>query len=184
MRRSRDVEAEVWSHLDSPVLSELPAAGSSPEQWVAADGSATNPALVESIQRLRANVELALDRQLDATIGVVAARSSDDTSAVVMALGRSFADLGRSVGLIDADLRRPSLDRVLGRRATTGLGNLDGADPSRAVRRIGPSLVLLPAGTTQRHPAEVVPHVLPRALEMMSPALPDHRQVPATGHRG
>ena len=170
VRRSRDVEAEVWSHLDSPVLSELPAAGSSPKQWVAADGSATNPALVESIQRLRANVELALDRQLDATIGVVAARSSDDTSAVVMALGRSFADLGRSVGLIDADLRRPSLDRVLGRRATTGLGNLDGADPSRVVRRIGPSLVLLPAGTTQRHPAEVVPHVLPRALEMMSPA--------------
>ena len=71
-----DAEAEVWSHLDSPVLSELPTAGSSPKQWVAADGSATNPDLVESIQRLRANVEVALDRQQDATIGVVAARSS------------------------------------------------------------------------------------------------------------
>ena len=168
VRRPRDMEAEVWSHLDAPVLSELPAAGSSPKQWVAADGSATNPDLVESIQRLRANVELALDRQPDATIGVVAARSGDDTSAVVMALGRSFADVGRSVGLIDADLRRPSLDRVLGRRATTGLGNLNGSDPFRAVHRLGSSAVLLPAGVSQRHPAEVVPSVLPRALEMMS----------------
>ena len=168
VRRPRDAEAEVWSHLDSPVLSELPTAGSSPKQWVAADGSATNPDLVESIQRLRANVEVALDRQPDATIGVVAARSSDDTSAVVMALGRSFADVGHSVGLIDADLRRPSLDRVLGRRASTGLVNLDRADPSRAVRRLGPSLVLLPAGVSQRHPAEVVPQVLPHAIEMMS----------------
>lgn len=73
----------------------------------------------EAVRRLRASLEHALGRRRGAggqgdCILVTSANPAEGKSTTALALARAFAASGRSVILIDADLRRPGLHRVAG----------------------------------------------------------------------
>lgn len=93
-------------------------------------------------------------------IMVTSCTSGEGKSLTSINLAVSLAqDVGHRALLIDADLRRPSLDRYLDINAKLGLSDclLGGVNPLSAIIGTGiPKLDLLPAGKSVRNPVEVL----------------------------
>lgn len=78
----------------------------------------------EAFKRLRTNVLIALTDGSEKkchVIGVTSAQPSEGKSTVSVNLSYSFAELGKSVLLIDGDMRRPSIHEVVRVSLTPGL---------------------------------------------------------------
>ncbi len=94
----------------------------------------------EAFKRLRTNVLMAFPEEEAGkcrVIGITSAQPSEGKSTVSVNLAYSLAELGKSVLLIDGDMRRPSLHDKLGFRPTPGLSELLTSEDSigRAVVR-------------------------------------------------
>jgi succinoglycan biosynthesis transport protein ExoP len=107
LRRPEDVEGLY----PVPNLAELPGT-SHPDETE--DGAALLPrAFREPLRMLRTNLDLAsLDGQLR-TLLVTSAGPREGKSTVVRNLALAYRESGANVAIIDADLRRPSMNRVL-----------------------------------------------------------------------
>jgi polysaccharide biosynthesis transport protein len=107
LRRPEDVEGLY----PVPNLAELPGA-SHPDETE--DGAAMLPrAFREPLRMLRTNLDLAsLDGPLN-TLLVTSAGPREGKSTVVRNLALAYRESGANVAIIDADLRRPSMNRVL-----------------------------------------------------------------------
>ena len=82
----------------------------------------------EAFRRLRTNVMVSFG-ETDAgcrVIGVTSAQPGEGKSTVALNLAWSLAELGKRVLLIDADMRRPAIHTMLGRKPSPGLSNLLG----------------------------------------------------------
>lgn len=81
----------------------------------------------EAFKRLRTNVMMALSEEESdhcQVIGITSAHPSEGKSTVSINLAYSLAELGKSVILVDGDMRRPSLHSKLGVRQEPGLSEL------------------------------------------------------------
>lgn len=79
----------------------------------------------EAFKRLRTNVQMALSEEKKCqVIGVTSAQPAEGKSTVSINLAYSLAELGKSVLLIDGDMRRPSLHEKLDIRPMPGLSDL------------------------------------------------------------
>jgi succinoglycan biosynthesis transport protein ExoP len=92
---------------------------------------------------------------------VTSARPSEGKSTTSYALARSFAQLGMQVLLVDADLRNPSIHRLLAVDNFGGLTNfLTGSDWKRFVHKTElDNLSVLPTGPLPPNPAELLSNV-------------------------
>ena len=136
---------------------------------VVADES--NPILVEQFRALAATLHQA---QVDHGIKVVLLTSAEpgegkSLTAVNLALTLS-GSYGRRVLLMDADLRRPSLDRIAQLPGERGLGEaLKAVEPQKVpLYHVSESLVIAPAGRPDANPMSVV--TSPRMQELISDA--------------
>lgn len=78
----------------------------------------------EAFKRLRTNVMISLAGKSEKdhyVIGITSAQPSEGKSTVSINLAYSLAELGKSVILLDCDLRRPTIHTKLGIRQTPGL---------------------------------------------------------------
>jgi capsular exopolysaccharide synthesis family protein len=147
-RRFRS-RAEIEDSVDAPVLAAIPRVRRSAARSVFNSGSEVE----EAFRRLRTSLLLPLQGQLPRVL-VTSAEPGEGKSTVVANLGHSIAESGRSVLLLDADLRAPTLHKLFGLPNEKGLGDLlssasDGAAGSgvELIRPTGqPNLFLLPAG--------------------------------------
>ncbi len=81
------------------------------------------PAEREAFQMLRANLRfLNTDRELRSVV-VTSAASGDGKTTVALNLAMADASVGRKVLLIEADMRRPSIGKILGIDAAAGLAS-------------------------------------------------------------
>jgi polysaccharide biosynthesis transport protein len=123
LRRPEDVE----SLYPVPNLAELPGTSNpAPSE----DGAAVLPTpFREPLRMLRTNLDLAsLDHSLR-TILITSAGPREGKSTVVRNLALAYRESGARVAVIDTDLRRPSLDRLLPVEREPGLINvLTGAE--------------------------------------------------------
>ncbi len=81
----------------------------------------------EAFKRLRTNVMMALPEEEGnrcKVIGITSAQPSEGKSTVAVNLAYSLAQLGKSVILVDGDMRCPSLHDKLGIRLEPGLSDL------------------------------------------------------------
>ena len=79
----------------------------------------------EAYKRLRTNIQFCFTDEADKhTVGVTSAQPSDGKSTTAVNLAYSSAQLNKRVLLIDADMRKPSLDTKLGLEQAPGLSNL------------------------------------------------------------
>ncbi len=115
-----------------------------------------SPALSESYQTLRTNIELALGARGGSIIAVAAIDDSANTALVAANLALVTAGSGDRTLLVDGDVRSPSLGKLFGGSETAGLVQLlrgDVADLRQATRPTSlPTLGVVTTGEGgQRH---------------------------------
>ncbi len=168
LRRRLQSADEIRSRFGASVIGEIPRLPQlkhteSPTAVLQQD---SDRVAVEAFHRLRTNMELALLGEGAAAVTVTSVKPSEGKSTVVAILGWVLASAGHKVILVDADLRRPSLHEKLGQRPGPGVAAWAGAGsagPSPLATALD-SLTFVPAGTADRHPAEVITDALPKLL--------------------
>jgi capsular exopolysaccharide synthesis family protein len=144
--RGRELdEAQVVALTRCQVLARVPKRG----------GGWRQEAFLEAIQFLRTNLSGTLDHGSGSrplVVAITSPRPGDGKSTIVEALARAMTDAGRSVVLVDADLRRGVLGERLGRAAAEGLAEalIDGR-VGRRVRTTASGILLLSRGTSSQH---------------------------------
>lgn len=113
---------DVPEKLGLPLMGSIPQLG--PNIVVREALEAPKSELAEAFQALRATLELSTSNGVPQSLLVTSSRPSEGKSTTSYAVARTFARQGRRVILIDADLRRPSLHKVLETDNKGGMSNL------------------------------------------------------------
>ena len=112
----------------------------------------------EAYRRLSASLRLAPgEGGYVRVLGVTSAASSEGKTTTALNLAQATADSGERVLIIDADLRRPNVARVLGLSQTPGLSDVlsGGVTLDEAITRGGRFHAMV-AGTTTHNPVELL----------------------------
>lgn len=119
-----------------------------------------NSTPAEAVRLLRTNVEFAAASQEIATLAVSSAGPSEGKSTLTANLGAVFSQAGFNVVIIDADLRRPSQQRIFevpnDRGLTTLLTHPEQPWTSAAITVIEDSFWLIPSGPLPPNPADLL----------------------------
>jgi Mrp family chromosome partitioning ATPase/lysozyme family protein len=91
-------------------------------------------------------------------LAVASADRGEGRSLLAVNLAHQLARQGRDVILISGDLRRPALDGLVGLAGEPGLAEWleEGERHELPLRLVADHLLVLPAGTTQRNPGELL----------------------------
>lgn len=120
----------------------------------------------EAFKRLRTNATIALGENPEkkcSVIGVTSAQPSEGKSTVTINLAYSYAELGKSVLLIDGDMRRPTVHSYINAQISpglsevlTGIENLQNAVIRYKSSADGTFFDLIPAGSLPDNPSELL----------------------------
>ena len=113
----------------------------------------------EAYKSLRTNVRFFLRSNGCKRISVTSAGAGEGKSITLLNLAISMAEDGQKVLLIDADLRRPAIARLLVEKAAPGLSNvLAGLDSvEEAIRKdVYPNLDVMLSGDVPPNPSELL----------------------------
>ena len=160
--------ADVETQLGTPLLGTIPKADGEPKDELLDPKSALIEAYLSAQTRLAFSTEHGVPR----SILVTSTRPAEGKSTTSFALARTLARTGRKVLLVDADMRSPSLHKILGTENKFGLSNyLAGeSDLERMITRweVG-SIDTMTAGPQPPNAAELLtsdrfPHLLEAML--------------------
>ncbi len=148
-------EDQIENVLHLPVVATIPRIditkneGEKTNQLSAADQIGISPlsAYSEGIRRLRFSIDHSLKKKIadqvkdekvnGSVILVSSAVPNEGKSTIALSLGRTIAQSGRRVLLIDCDLRKPSLHRFLGVKKSVGLADyLQNSDDSSILNEV------------------------------------------------
>ena len=113
----------------------------------------------EAYRTLQINLRFSLPGDDAKVICLTSGHSSEGKSTTVLNLAISFAESGKKVLLIDGDMRRPSLGRLLIEKSSPGLSNLLAGlcTMEQAIRRdIRPRLDVIFSGEIPPNPSELL----------------------------
>jgi tyrosine-protein kinase len=165
-RREIADSEELRDRFGLEVLAEIPQSRHFPDTAPELFNGRGDPRVIEAFQRLRTNLGIVSERE-NMAITVTSCGASEGKSTVTANLAWVLASLGPDVVAIDCDLRRPALHKYLGVDLETGLGNwTNGGNPAKLAQPTPlASLTVVSAGTTERHPTEVLYSTLPKLLK-------------------
>jgi capsular exopolysaccharide synthesis family protein len=135
-------------------------------------------AFAESYRSVRTALQFATDTGVPRSLLVTSSTPAEGKSTTALTLARNFAQLGKRVLVIDADLRNPSLHRLLGVDNSAGLSNyLAGAGKATEVIRATdtPGLMFMSSGPLPPNPAELL--MGPKMLSLLTIAREKFDQV-------
>ncbi len=181
-KRFRSPE-DVSGHLNAPVMGHLPLASSRPaarRKGAQADAPLDamlhcyhNPRSVdaECYRALRTALFSRMRRETDRVLQVTSPAEGDGKSTLAANLAVSIAQAGLRTLLLDADFRKPRLNRLLGVSRKIGLTSVlrEESELDRAIQETCvPGLFLLPSGPTVANPADLL--MTPRFGEVLQRA--------------
>ena len=149
---------DVEQKLKLAVLGVIPKLGAKEN----VNAAAANPqsSFSEAYRSVRTSLQFSTDHGVPKTLLVTSSGPGEGKSTTALALARNFAQLGKRVLLIEADLRNPSLHRTLGLQGHgVGLSNLlaGGCTLAEATLDSGePGLKVILAGPLPPNPAELL----------------------------
>jgi polysaccharide biosynthesis transport protein len=149
---ARRVQVE---HLGIPVLGVVPRCGRDPDK----NGPKNPDAVIEAFRGIRLNLLNAYGTAGQFVLAVTSPGSGDGKSFVSSNLALAFAYANHRTLLIDADLRRGALHRLLKLRRQPGLTDLlvgDGAPEQFLQRTSYPSVDFLASGSRRRDAPELL----------------------------
>ena len=152
-------------------LSLSHATGLSPT--AAAVVSATRPKseIAEAYRALRTSILLSRNGRSAKVLMITSALPQEGKTTTSVNLAIVLAQQGSRVLLIEADMRRAGISRLLGIESETGLSTILGQrnipDPEESIRSVAdvPNLKVLPAGPVALHPSEML--ASPRMRDLM-----------------
>ena len=119
----------------------------------------TNFATQEAYKQLRTNIRFCIRDQKCKKFCLTSGTAGEGKSITLLNLAISIAQTGKKVLLIDADLRRPAIARLLVEKASPGLSEVlvNDASPDEAIRvEIYPNLDILFSGEIPPNPSEIL----------------------------
>jgi len=159
---------EIRSRLGLSLIGHIPVIrpGSAP---AAAEGQPLDAALctyyqpksvhAEAYRGLRTSLFFCTRGEVHKVIQMTSPNARDGKSTMTSNLGICIAQSGKSILLVDADLRKPRLHKIFGINPTAGLSNVltDGTDwRTLVVPTPVPGLTMLPCGPRPNNPAELL----------------------------
>lgn len=135
-------------------------------------------AFAEAYRSVRTALQFSTDTGVPRCLLVTSASPAEGKSTTALTLAKNFAQLGKRVLIIDADLRNPSLHRALDKPNDIGLSNyLAGASKATEVIHAtdSPHLMFMPTGPLPPNPAELL--MGPKMLSLISIASEKFDQV-------
>ncbi len=115
--------------------------------------------VAEDYRQLRTNLQFLNVDDPPKVIMVTSALPSEGKTTTVVNLGLALADAGRTVTIVEADVRRPKVTRYLGMVGGTGLTNIlaGTADLDDVIQRYGErDLNVIASGPTPPNPGELL----------------------------
>ena len=113
----------------------------------------------EAYQTIRTAVELSTEQGSPQTLMITSSRAGEGKSTTALAMARDAALGGRKILLIDGDMRRPSLHKLLNKSREPGLSSFltqQLSAESIVVETDTPGLFFIPAGPKPPNPAELI----------------------------
>lgn len=166
---------EIEKHLGIGVLGVIPKLeGVTPEEASMDPRSAFS----ESYRSVRTSLQFSTEAGVPKVLLVTSSSAGEGKTTTALSLARNFALLGRRVLLIDADLRNPSLHRILGSDNAVGLSNFlaGGIKPAAAIKPTKTlRLTFISSGPLPPNPAELLAG--PKMVSLLSLASEKFDQV-------
>ncbi len=147
---------DVEKHLGIAVLGVIPK--TRPEEFEQQRSDARS-AFAEAYRSVRTALQFSTDHGVPRTLLVTSPSPAEGKSTTALTLAENFAQLGKRVLLIDADLRNPSLHKIAGVDNSQGLSSLlsGAAKHSEVLRQTAiPNLTIMPAGPLPPNPPELL----------------------------
>ena len=119
----------------------------------------TNFAVREAYKTLRTNIHFTLSDKICKKFCITSGSAGEGKSITMLNLALSVAESGQKVLLIDADLRRPAIARLLVEKAAPGLSNVlvGQVNVDEAIRQqVFPNLDILFSGEVPPNPSELL----------------------------
>lgn len=171
---------DVEQKLRLSVLGIVPRLG--PKQTIAGEARDLRSAFSEAYRSVRTALQFSTDSGVPRVLLLTSAGPGEGKSTSALALARNFAQLGKRVLLVEADMRNPSLHRSLGLIGEKGLSNLLVGAASLAETRVAsgePRLDVVLAGPLPPNPAELLSGS--RLTALMGAAAREYDQVVIDG---
>ena len=119
----------------------------------------TNFAIQEAYKSLRTNINFSIRKQGCKKLCITSGASGEGKSITILNLAISIAQTGKKILLIDADMRRPAIARLLIEMASPGLSEVlaNEVDADEAIHKeVYPNLDILFSGEIPPNPSELL----------------------------
>jgi len=148
---------DLEKKLGVPLLGSIPKVAMALSPLEALDDSKSP--ISEAYLSVQTGLRFATSHGAPRALLTTSARAAEGKSTTSIAIARNFANLGRSVVLIDGDMRNPSIHKLLGLPNAVGLSNaLAGADDLDPLIQRGPrdGMSVISSGPIPPNPAELL----------------------------